>query len=134
MGRFSDEEILAIRSDPRPSTEVALEYDCHDSTIRAIRGAFTYEEGPFPDLEDSPEWKRGKSGPRPECSVKGEANRSAILTEEAVRWVREEKERYPERTNGVLAREVAREFGLPKVPSERTVSAIVNRETWSHLR
>lgn len=130
---FSDEEILKIRSDGRSAPEMAREMGCSASGIRQIRGGFTYLDAPWPPLEETPQWKGGKRGPRPECANRGEDNPPALLDASAVVWVRDEKERYPGKTLGTLAEEVTAHFDLPRVPAASTISAILNRRTWTHV-
>jgi len=126
--RFSDDDVRAICRDRRPSTVVARERGVSAALVRHIRLGMIYRHVERP--AKMPEWRSGGPGGN---AMYGESNPSHVLTEAAVRWLREQARRPNRPPYRVLAVEVARRFRLLRRPSERAVRNAVCRVTWRRV-
>lgn len=104
---FTNEQVRAIRADPRAYTEIAKDYGVGSSSVGDVRTGRSWAHVP---------------GAIPEDRRRGDRHPQAILTAESVRWARQSGI-----SGAVLADEV---FGV----SRATVYQMLRGETWKHVK
>ena len=104
----------------RPLTELAAP----EALIRHIRLKLIYPLAPRPN--QMPEWLKG--GGR--TSLRGEESPQAVLTWEAVLWLRRMKARDMDLRTSDLAKMVTTRFGLKRVLCDRTIRDAIRGATW----
>lgn len=130
MTQFTDEQLLAIRKDPRTSAEVAQELGICDSRVRQLRSKKLTPQGPWPRGRPVKRWRGGVPG---QPGKRGEESHFALLTDDSVRWLRGQRRMRPDAPYWQLAEDVAVRFRLDHVPCERTIGLAINGKTWGHL-
>lgn len=105
--RFTNEQVAAIRADPRPYSVIAREYGVSPSAIGDVRAGRSWAHVP---------------GAVPEDRAQGDKHPSARLTADDVRWARQSG--IP---GSVLADEV---FGM----SRAAIYGMLRGDTWKHVK
>lgn len=115
--KLTDEQVIAIRSDPRTNREVAVAYGVQENTISGIRLRRLWEHV-LPASTDCPveTWREAVKA----THVRGEKAGRAKLTEADVRAIRASPDG---------CTKLARKYGV----SERSILDITNGKSWKHV-